>query len=111
MSQGIFHVQFKSNLQDSGQGLVVIKNGSINGGDDHYLYRGAAPQKTGPFTGKLHVNKWRGGNRTVVNIDNFELDVNGKIDFEAGQLDLVGTVTGQPQLQIQIIGRRVGDAF
>ncbi|HCF3932607.1 TPA: hypothetical protein NID52_001002, partial [Pseudomonas aeruginosa] len=36
MSQGIFHVQFKSNLQDSGQGLVVIKNGSINGGDDHY---------------------------------------------------------------------------
>ncbi|HDY5025884.1 TPA: hypothetical protein RQ640_001269 [Pseudomonas aeruginosa] len=111
MSQGIFHVQFKSNLQDSGQGLVVIKNGSINGGDDHYLYRGTAPQQTGAFTGKLHVNKWKDGNRTVVNIDNFQLDVNGKIDFEAGQLDLVGTVTGQPQLQIQIIGRKVGDAF
>ena len=111
MSQGIFHVQFKSNLQDSGQGLVVIKNGSINGGDDHYLYRGAAPQKTGPFTGQLYVSKWREGNRSVVNIDNFQLDVNGKIDFKAGQLDLVGTVTGQPQLQIQIIGKKVEDTF
>ncbi|HBO0234347.1 TPA: hypothetical protein L4A48_005949, partial [Pseudomonas aeruginosa] len=60
---------------------------------------------------KLHVDKWRDGNRTVVNIDNFELDVDGKIDFEAGHLDLVGTVTGQPQLQIQIIGRKVNDTF
>ncbi|AWZ85104.1 hypothetical protein CSC41_2618 [Pseudomonas aeruginosa] len=47
----------------------------------------------------------------MVNIDNFELDVDGKIDFEAGHLDLIGTVTGQPQLQIQIIGRKVNDTF
>ncbi|WP_315809285.1 hypothetical protein [Pseudomonas sp. C9-3] len=41
MSQGIFHVFFRSNLPDQGEGLVVIKDRTVNGGDDHFLYRDA----------------------------------------------------------------------
>ncbi|GAO92639.1 hypothetical protein PSA5_08000 [Pseudomonas syringae pv. actinidiae] len=43
MSQGIFHVKFKANTQDFGEGLVVVKSGAANGGDENYLYQGAIP--------------------------------------------------------------------
>ena len=38
MSQGIYYVEFRSNTGDSGTGVIVIKDGKVNGGDPHFLY-------------------------------------------------------------------------
>ena len=35
-----FHVDFRSNTADSGDGLVVVEDDTINGVDPHYLYQG-----------------------------------------------------------------------
>ena len=111
MSQGIFHVNFRSNLADSGEGLVVIKDGSVNGGDANFLYRGNVPSQSGQVTTQLSVNKWRAGNQSVVNIDNFTLDVQGNVNYENGTLQLDGHVVGAPDRTISISGRKVADAI
>ncbi|OSN59131.1 hypothetical protein BV349_05421 [Pseudomonas syringae pv. actinidiae] len=65
MSQGIFHVKFKANTQDFGEGLVVVKSGAANGGDENYLYQGAIPSVSGEFTSDFEVSQWQAGNTDV----------------------------------------------
>ncbi|WP_044873067.1 GrlR family regulatory protein [Pseudomonas sp. LFM046] len=110
MSQGIFHVRFQSNLADFGEGLVVVKDGSVNGGDGHFLYRGTLSAESGPVSGQLSVDKWRTGNHSVVNLDHFKLNVQGAIDYVQGTLSLQGQVENAPHLSISISGQKVADA-
>ncbi|MBD9675510.1 hypothetical protein IB274_02305 [Pseudomonas sp. PDM18] len=109
MSQGIFHVQFRSSIGDHGDGLVVITDGHVNGGDAHFLYQGIIPAATGEVSARLTVSKWRGGNTSVVKIDNYALDVKGHVDYENGTLNLNGTVVGHSNLTIGIEGRKVAN--
>jgi len=109
MSQGIFHVQFRSSIGDHGEGLVIVTDGHVNGGDPHFLYQGIIPTATGEVATQLTVSKWRGGNTSVVNIDNFALDTKGHVDYENGTLHLKGAVAGQPNLTISIEGRKVAN--
>jgi hypothetical protein len=110
MSQGIFHVDFKASTGDYGDGLIVVKDGAVNGGDANYLYRGTIPKVSGPFESKFIINKWRNGNTNVVGIDNYELEASGSVDYEGGTFALKGSVVGQPQLTIDIMGKRISDA-
>lgn len=65
MSQGVFTVKFDSNIPDFGDGLVFIKDGSVNGCDPHFLYQGAIPRESGPFKSQITVQQWRAGNTHV----------------------------------------------
>lgn len=109
MTSGIFHVDFRASTGDHGDGLVVIKDGAVNGGDAHYLYQGHVPAASGQFESQFTVAKWRDGNTNVVGIDNYTLEAKGEIDYEAGTLELQGAVAGKPQLTIRIKGKRIHD--
>lgn len=78
MTNGIFHVDFRASTGDYGDGLVVVKDGTVNGGEPHYLYQGQVPTVSGSFESKFTVRKWRDGNTNVVGVDNYTLDANGK---------------------------------
>jgi hypothetical protein len=110
MSNGIFEVNFKSSMQDFGSGLIVIKDGSVNGGDAHFLYRGTIDESGKNALVMINVDKWRAGNTSIVNIDNFQIIFTGSIDFTAGSLNLSGHVSGQPATVITVSGRKIGDA-
>lgn len=110
MSNGIFHVNFRASTGDYGDGLIVVKDGSVNGGDAHFLYQGNVPNESGPFEAQFKISKWKGGNTNVVGIDNYTLNAKGKIDYEGGSLELAGAVDGHPQLTIQISGRKITGA-
>ncbi|MDH1011561.1 hypothetical protein N5C80_22765 [Pseudomonas nicosulfuronedens] len=110
MSQGIFHVHFRSSIGDHGEGLVVVTDGHVNGGDQHFLYQGVLPTSSGAVATQITVSKWRAGNTSVVRIDNYLLDTTGHVDYENGALHLKGVVTGHPNLTINIEGRKVADA-
>lgn len=111
MTQGIFHVDFRASTGDYGDGLIVIKDGSVNGGDANYLYRGTLPAVSGQFTSQFAVSKWRSGNTNVVGIDNYTLDASGSVDYEGGSFNVKGAVAGHPQLTITITGRKIADAL
>jgi hypothetical protein len=109
MSGGIFHVDFHASTGDYGDGLVVVKNGTANGGDANYLYQGEVPNASGSFQSKFKVSKWREGNTNVVGIDNYTLDATGKVDYEKGTIELAGTVVGAPHLSVKLIGKKIRD--
>lgn len=111
MANGIFHVNFKASTGDHGDGLVVVKDGSVNGGDANFLYQGKVPTASGPFEAKFKVSKWKAGNTNVVGIDNYTLNAKGQVDYEGGTLELSGSVKGAPQLSIKISGKKISDAF
>ncbi|WP_312299223.1 GrlR family regulatory protein [Stutzerimonas nitrititolerans] len=110
MNSGIFEVSFRSSIQDFGEGLVVIKDGTVNGGDAHYLYTGQFAESSGTTNAKIKVQMWKAGSTSIVNIDNYELDLTGTIDFEHGALRLRGQVVGQPSLVVSVEGRKIADA-
>ena len=110
MSQGIFYVKFKANTGDYGDGIVVVKDGSANGGGAHYLYRGKVPAHSGEFQSQFTISKWKSGNTNVVGIDNYVLEAKGAVDYEGGKLQLDGVVVGQPQLKMTIVGQKIADA-
>lgn len=110
MANGIFHVDFRASTGEYGDGLVVVKDGSVNGGDPHYLYQGIVPTESGSFESHFTIGKWRDGNTNVVGIDNYTLLATGRINYEAGTLELKGSVIGAPQLTIQLKGKKILDA-
>lgn len=68
MKDGIYHVRFSSSVGAAGEGLAVVKDGSVNGGDAGYLYLGqlsdAGSGLSGPTTACGGValgrsNSWR----------------------------------------------------
>jgi hypothetical protein len=111
MASGIFHVDFRASTGDYGDGLVVVKDGAVNGGDPHYLYQGRVPTESGPFESKFTVGKWREGNTNVVGVDNYILLAKGHVNYEAGTIELQGAVVGAPQLTIQLKGKKIQDAI
>ncbi|MFJ7106761.1 GrlR family regulatory protein [Pseudomonas sp. NPDC098740] len=110
MSNGIFEVNFRSNRPDHGGGLVVIKDGSVNGGDANYLYQGKVPPTSGQFSGQFQVSMWRPGNTNVAGIDNYVLDATGEINYESGSISLTGSVVNTPSVRITLTGRKIAPA-
>ena len=110
MSNGIFSVNFKASTGDYGSGLVVVKDGRANGGDPHYLYQGDVPKQSGAFESQFTISKWREGNTNVVGIDNYTLNAAGMVNYEAGTIELKGSVVGAPHLSMEIVGNKISDA-
>ena len=110
MSNGIFEIHFSSNRPDHGEGVVVIKDGSVNGGDANYLYQGRVPLTSGHFSEQFRVSMWRPGNTNVAGLDNYVLDATGEINYEQGSISLTGSVVGSPQILITLSGRKIAPA-
>lgn len=110
MSNGIYEVRFKSNRPDSGGGLVVIKDGAVNGGDANYLYQGKVPTASGKFAEQFKVSMWRPGNTNVTGHDNFTLDATGEINYEKGTISLTGSVVGDSRVRVELAGNKVAPA-
>ena len=110
MSQGVFTVEFDSNIPDFGDGLVFIKDGSVNGCDPHFLYQGAIPRESGPFKSQITVQQWRAGNTHVFGgTGSYILETNGTIDYERGEFILHGHKQDEPGLKLTAKGTRLTD--
>ena len=109
MQNGIYHVRFASARASAGEGLVVVKDGSVNGGDAGYLYIGALREDAGQVHGKLRVQRWNAGHVSVFGpLSNFDLALTGRA--ANGDFTVSGSVPDQPQMRITIHGRRLAEA-
>lgn len=110
MSQGVFFVKFESNIRDFGDGLVFIKDGSVNGCDPHFLYQGSIPRESGSFKSQITVQPWRAGNTHVFGgTGSYILEAEGTIDYERGEFSLQGHKKDEPGLKLTAKGTRLGD--
>jgi len=114
MYDGIYEVSFTAPLSqfDFGVGgIVTIKDGSINGGDEGYAYAGKLTvDEQGRATGRVKVTKWSDAVPSVLpGLDNYELDFSG--DFHDGDsLDGIATVVGNPSLHLTITAHKIAEA-
>lgn len=109
MIDGIYHVRFSSSTQDFGEGLVVIKNGSVNGGDHGYLYQGNVRSDDNRISGKLLVKRWNSSATSVFgNIAQYELELSGSQSPDRA-FSVGGNVAGQQALKINIAGRFIAE--
>jgi hypothetical protein len=110
MRDGIYHVRFVASSTDMGEGLVVIKQGTMNGGDQGYLYTGQLAANGTSITGKLRVKKWHAGAVSVFGpLDDFELQLTGN-DTPDGGFRASGVVADPRGMTIVIEGRYLSAA-
>ena len=110
MQDGIYHVRFSSSVGGSGEGLVVLKQGSANGGDFGYLYTGQFNSDRESLSGRLNIKRWNPSSASVFGpLVDFDLQLTGKPNDDGG-FTLSGGIAGQPGLTITIAGRYLAPA-
>jgi T3SS negative regulator,GrlR len=105
---GIYRVTFRS-TQDQGKGIIVCKNGSINGGDSGFVYNGPFESQSNQIKAKLRVQKDNPNFTSIFGpfLTDFQLDLVGQAS-EPG-FTLQGSVIGQPALTIIVEGEKIKD--
>jgi len=97
MKDGLYHVNFKSNQQDFGVGIVTVKGGKVNGGDYAYFYQGDITEDSA----LLKVTRFNDQATSVFGpVKEFYLEL--KVKPVTGYHILEGNIQGQPSMQIQI---------
>lgn len=111
MQNGIYHVRFSSSVGGAGEGLAVVKDGAVNGGDAGYLYLGQLMAAGQALSGQLQVQRWNPNTISVFGpLGNFALDLAGEVSAANDGFTVSGGIAGQPNLKITIMGRRLAAA-
>jgi hypothetical protein len=110
MISGIFFVDFSVGPQNVGAGLAVIADGTINGGDASYLYRGQIDVHGNQARAVIEVAHYRGALNSVFGaLQNFTLDLTGTVDVE--KFIVHGKISNTPGPVISISGRKVAALY
>ena len=106
MKDGIYFVRFSRDLEDFGEGIAVIQNNTVNGGDYVCTYRGKAAGKTLD----LHVTQHNPSVATIFgNIKDFILQLSIIPNEEGYQLS--GNVKDNNNLQVAVSVRYLGEVL
>ncbi|AMC35344.1 GrlR family regulatory protein [Janthinobacterium sp. B9-8] len=110
MKDGIYHVRFSSSMGSAGEGLVVIKEGMVNGGDAGYLYIGQLSHTAEALTGNLKIKRWKHGHTSVFGpLDSFDLKLSGP-KSEGNSFSVSGGMIDHPGVSIKIAGDFLANA-
>lgn len=105
MQDGIYHVQFSVPGKGAGEGLVVIKQTSVNGGDIGHLYTGQLTDNGGALSGHLKITRWKAGPVSLMSqLGNYELQLSGQA-VAGNSFTVSGGIPTQPNSKITITGR------
>lgn len=111
MTPAIYHVQFTSSLQARGEGLAVFKDGSINGGDEGYLYVGTFAGDSSNVTATLKIKKWNPVATSVFGpLKEFDLNLRGTFQPDGTHFKVTGVSPQIPGASITITGDRISAA-
>ncbi len=105
MDSGIYYVIFKSQAGRFGDGLAVVDDGKIHGGDQRFLYRGLYKDDGQAIEAEIHVSYYRGEPQSIFgHLPKFSLNLSGNATNDA--FTVTGRVFGQSQLVITIEGQK-----
>jgi hypothetical protein len=109
MRNGIYSVKFAASLGVIGEGLVVFKDGTVNGGDHGYIYTGSYDVSNSKATAKLKVKRWNPGSMSILgNIQEFDLVLSGSEGQDGTSFSVSGQSPSIPA-QVEVTGRFLAD--
>ena len=102
MIEALWSVEFRSNLQIVGSGIVVLETGRVFGGDSSMIYVGSYQVSGDDIKAKLHIHKYAHalGMVSSTGLNDYHLELAGKIDHE--EIVLHGHVVGALNLQMVV---------
>lgn len=101
MIEALWSVEFASNINIFGTGVVVFETGRIFGGDAQYYYTGKYEIKNGLLVGNLNVTHYGGEPWSVFgNNSNFSLNLSGQPNDPT--FEVTGTLVEDPSKNILI---------
>ena len=108
MISGIYLVTFIADNNRFGEGIVVVKDGSVNGADATYLYRGHFDYYGDDIKASVEVRHYRGPLNAVLGpLKQFNLSLSGKLSGDNFQVS--GGIANMPGVSITITGSRIAD--
>ncbi|NHB77983.1 GrlR family regulatory protein [Rhodobacter calidifons] len=100
--EGLYWVQFESNLGLVGVGEIHVHDGVFRGKDDGYTYRGYLVRRGGCYFGKAVIIRTTPDALSIFGpVERFELELSGR--FEGGELRFSGHVVGAEHLRLRFV--------
>jgi hypothetical protein len=101
MKDGFYKVAFHA-LQPGSGGVVVLRDGQVQGADAQFLYSGSLTQSGDDLSASLTIAGYVPGASSVFGTggNKFQLQVTGKASGSGFQLSGNSPVSGQPPIQI-----------
>ncbi|QCJ70459.1 negative regulator GrlR [Moellerella wisconsensis] len=106
MKDGIYYVTFRSNMQDFGNGTVVVRNHEVNGGDFVYSYKGRVLANDVILQLEQHD---KSVTSVFGDVGNFTLGL-FTLTTPTGYI-LRGGVQGMPETMIEVEAKFIGDLY
>lgn len=100
MEKSVWAVEFVSNMQSLGRGVVTIDNSRITGGDASYYYIGNCSITNQNVSTTMTVRKHGPGQSIFGQLDSFTVILTGSIDQNSIQLH--GSMADNPQFTVQV---------
>lgn len=109
MLEGLWTVEFRTNLGSFGYGVGVFVSNRILGGDSSYYYDGAVKIEGESVTGELKVINYSGQMPSVFgNLTNFSIKFSGTLP-RGPEFAFSGYLKENPNMKITIKGRKRSD--
>jgi len=99
MNNGLYRVDFDTPL-GSGNGVAVLDNGKLRGGDSAIYYVGSYASDGNNLSASIHVNRHSNGMPSVLGIDSANLELQGTI--EKGSAALIGSTPQAPGIALRV---------
>ncbi len=110
MLSGIYYIKFVANNNQVGEGLAVVKDGIVNGGDDTYLYQGRFDYYGDEIKAYIEVKHYKGPLNSVMGpLKQFSLSLTGSKLGE--KFEVMGGMPNIPNMTISILGTKVAEYY
>ena len=103
--EGLWTVEFITNIGGTGSGTVIFENGRIAGGDAGYYYIGTYSIENDRLTGKIKTQRYKDGHTSVFGpLEQGTIKISGKI--QGSDITASGSLLSHPDLEITIRGTK-----
>lgn len=108
MVEGLWTVEFMTQGNRYGRGVIVLNEGRILGGDNGYYYSGTYQVVENRIQATANIIRYSLQSISVFgSVDVIQLEFSGQIDDN--QFSGSGNIAGDPTLQIRIVGKKKED--
>ncbi len=112
MENGIYVVTYVLGGVSVGSSIIVLRDGSANGGDHGYIISGGLMVKDLDVSGKVRVEQWNSAIPSIFpGYDTYDLKLSGKTTPSHNAFTLTGTLVPDPTKTVVLNGEKKANLF
>lgn len=106
--EALWSLQFASNQEMAGGGVIIFETGRVFGGDHACTYVGNYSLDNGVLEMTIHISRYNQDIPTIFgDFDEFDITLTGKYDGEQNQMEASGFMNGDEDKEMVVICNNV----